>query len=153
MVRSRKAGRSKPTRELEAAERAINLRLVEVAREAIRTGRAKTIRDRRGDSVQDLADALNLKPVRARHLETGKLAARASLLERYGRYLENRPVGHKTDEPECGRKDLLQRSPGAASGSPATTSRRRGSRPELLLQCSAGLIRRVIVRQRDSDCY
>ncbi len=64
--------------------------LVLIAQQAISSGQAKVIRDRRRVTVQGLAEHLGVSRSRAAHLEAGKLgSARSGLLERYGAWLRD----------------------------------------------------------------
>ncbi len=63
--------------------------LVQFARECIRTGQAKLLRDGSGNSLQDLGAVLGIRATRAGHLETGRLRnPRAGVLARYGQWLQ-----------------------------------------------------------------
>jgi hypothetical protein len=89
--RRRKSGRNR-THAAAATEPVEPVRrdevLVELARDCIRDGRAKAIRDAAGVSLDDLAVRLHLARARAGHLESGRLRQpRPRLLEEYGRFL------------------------------------------------------------------
>ncbi len=79
----------RPSRGQGPAAPLVDDHLVQFAREGIRSGQAKLLRDGSGNSLQDLGAVLGIRATRAGHLETGTLRnPRAGVLARYGQWLQ-----------------------------------------------------------------